>query len=694
MKQTKFFLVFSLSLATMVCGKQETESTPVPGTKPIKNLREVPPPRKSYIKKAPTQAIINRYGNLRVVVFQNEDVKEDETLTTEARWHFAPLPLIDLKKLQSKFEELQELQKKASDNRPGKVLTLEFELSFENTELAGLIAEQLSLKRKTPVPSWRVESLPDEVIRRCYANIGGKTQIIYSFPDEGAVEDGASDWIQPPPLVTANVTGTLDELSKFVKNPIITEKCVAGAWTGKLSFIGVTLRNFAKTDFAQKLKGGDKMKNEVTISSEASGGGGGLDIGGVLSFGGAASGSNAKTTVDVHRWVDRQQVLKTMNEYYSGLDTAWFSEFKVADHDQSRLKEMVDRITQRAEHVQLDYKEQKGNTLKFVDQQNNEVLVTVGKINDVQLANNASITVNKGSTTSGNVGAYGGSQEKHLNLTITNDPHAEHLGTPIIPTTVDLYQINDAVLDGVVKETAGGVEEATPNTNIPLVAAYVEREAPIFDVGMIIASMIPWQDYSAEFKRAWVPCDGRVVPGSDYEKMRLKTLGNGDGWKLDAVNESIPEINEYGKPKKNGKTFQKQLERKVEREAGEIHVPDLRGQFLRGLNVFVDEMKEGPVKGPRADGRQAPSDPKDPAKPEGEKKAARQAGDWQEEEFKRHNHRILTYNDDFNWGGGEHPPSFSRNDAPHRNWAYTTEPEGGSETRPSNVAVYYYIKVN
>ncbi len=112
-------------------------------------------------------------------------------------------------------------------------------------------------------------------------------------------------------------------------------------------------------------------------------------------------------------------------------------------------------------------------------------------------------------------------------------------------------------------------------------------------------------------------------------------------------------------------------------------VPDLRGMFLRGMN-------EG-----RKDGRQDPEE--------------RNAGGFQSDAFKAHNH-----------GGGKHThPTYTTGSATgdhtgaifvvkgtqppgyvgtHKDDGEMSEDviktEGGDETRPKNVAVYYYIRIN
>jgi len=98
---------------------------------------------------------------------------------------------------------------------------------------------------------------------------------------------------------------------------------------------------------------------------------------------------------------------------------------------------------------------------------------------------------------------------------------------------------------------------------------------------------------------------------------------------------------------------------------GKTTVPDLRGMFIRGLNVD------------RKDGRQDP---------EGHD---RLVGDYQADAVQRHSHAVKTAGI---WGR-----SFKGEDGSPRT-AYEKSEEtgerGGAETRPRNVALYYYIKIS
>jgi hypothetical protein len=98
---------------------------------------------------------------------------------------------------------------------------------------------------------------------------------------------------------------------------------------------------------------------------------------------------------------------------------------------------------------------------------------------------------------------------------------------------------------------------------------------------------------------------------------------------------------------------------------GEKLAPDLRGMFLRGMN-------EG-----RDDGKQDPQDDRD-------------VGDYQADSYKKHNHLLpISENKGNIWGVSYSTQGEFEGD--HYRW---TKMSGEKETRPKNVAVYFYIKIN
>lgn len=102
-----------------------------------------------------------------------------------------------------------------------------------------------------------------------------------------------------------------------------------------------------------------------------------------------------------------------------------------------------------------------------------------------------------------------------------------------------------------------------------------------------------------------------------------------------------------------------------------IPVPDLRGQFLRGIDTAIG----GSLAGTDPDGMRKP-------------------GSIQRGMLQTHLHQTTTT---YNWSGSSGPPSplspgFQKNSGLSFD-TLSTKAFGGSETRPTNVAVYWYVKV-
>lgn len=140
----------------------------------------------------------------------------------------------------------------------------------------------------------------------------------------------------------------------------------------------------------------------------------------------------------------------------------------------------------------------------------------------------------------------------------------------------------------------------------------------LLPVGTILASMLPEGQFNQETGGGWVLADGRLAEGARYATL-----------------------------------------------TGNTKVPDLRGMFLRGLNI------DGEGGDPDGSGRIA--------------------GDFQADEFKSHRHSVRTA-----YSGSAHAGDISSSNSRENaaNAGFFTDPIGGNETRPKNVAVYYYIKID
>ncbi len=174
-------------------------------------------------------------------------------------------------------------------------------------------------------------------------------------------------------------------------------------------------------------------------------------------------------------------------------------------------------------------------------------------------------------------------------------------------------------------------------------------------IGSIISSVVPYEQFmrlnkfnlnNTISKNIWAPCDGRNVSGSDYSHFNS-------------------------------------------------NVPDLRGVFLRGLNQLYQNNKgAGNIKLDQLDINNT-----------------RSAGSFQAESTKLPNSGFkISYEGEHTHkyqikfiGGEEGEIAWEKNKAKRKTEERTTKPSnkhnhsvtgGDKETRPKNVAVYYYIKIN
>lgn len=180
---------------------------------------------------------------------------------------------------------------------------------------------------------------------------------------------------------------------------------------------------------------------------------------------------------------------------------------------------------------------------------------------------------------------------------------------------------------GAISSKAYALENVSSNKELPIgtiVTSYLNFEQ--FNTATKNNEKSPGGIWTSN-KSKWAPCDGRPIPTSKFQVLTSQT-----------------------------------------------QVPDLRGMFLRGLNIFDPYQPVPPISVDKAD-------------PE-----IRTVGSYQSDELKSHKHTfsyLKPKQNDSNGGSSNH--EVSDTDRPTDG---TTNATGGVETRPKNIAVYYYIKIN
>lgn len=168
----------------------------------------------------------------------------------------------------------------------------------------------------------------------------------------------------------------------------------------------------------------------------------------------------------------------------------------------------------------------------------------------------------------------------------------------------------------------------------------------IDDKDMIpIGSIIPYAGTSDDKTlndQGWLLCDGRTISRTDYSDLFqiIKiTYGTGDG-------------------------------------VSSFNLPDYRGQFLRGVSgdTDIDPDKKDRISQSNSNGGNGDA-------------TGNSVGSFQEDEFKSHSHQLKLWSRSFQGSDDDDKPF----DDQGSKYGFT-EYEGGKETRPKNVYVYYLIK--
>jgi len=164
-------------------------------------------------------------------------------------------------------------------------------------------------------------------------------------------------------------------------------------------------------------------------------------------------------------------------------------------------------------------------------------------------------------------------------------------------------------------------------------------------IGTIISSVLHYDDFlevngyvrtTDTSKVKWVPCDGRSVAGSKYALSAHCSA--------------------------NGKS-----------------APDLRGVFLRGINDY-----DVPGYSPHPKHNQL--NPED-----------KKANEFQDDAIEKHTHVLNLYRHGYAWGNapdGVSTNEYKQHDNSLKKMSTFENENAASETRPKNVTVYFYLKIN
>lgn len=593
------------------------------------------------------QMYIPDYGS-QITIFVNSN---SAALGGRQSFAFMPTPILDQSALQKTFVDLTA---SLTDDQKKSPLPISISLhwTYQLEQTKRLIAAELSKRPEftnTPIYESDVLTVPLNAFA-VYAMIDNKEYPLEVMPDPAT-------GTQIPPNLADPDNGTLTApyalIAAFAQQPAIGARGYVTTADIQTTAISISGKILSSEDFLNQVSGPASFSQ--TLNSTSSSGGVGLALpvlGGI--FGGNSSASSASESSQINRFVSRNFVQHTLESGGEILSIHRWTDAHPGTAPDSVVTQLVSFALNAMNHTTARFEKQADGSYKLHSDDLNSDLGSSLTLSQIAVATKGSSdfdpTLN-GDIKAGNVSA---SDAAKLTNNGSNDISWSAQGNIAVPSTVDLYyatsdQFKANLAAEYVTDQANYAQttfniKARVTTSIPSV--------PLDPgVGTIVASEVPWNAQTTEFREHWIPADGRAVPeSSQYFKLMIALLPADPG------------------------------------QPTEVRVPDLRGQFLRGLNNF--------------DGSIAPSkvDPFDR-----ENGRARKVGEVQSSAIQKQNLQVDTQNKlhNFSHGGdsgyGDHIKIPQDHGGDWMQLGIMLDPNvsySPFETRPTNISVFYYIKIN
>jgi hypothetical protein len=562
---------------------------------------------------------------------------------------FLPQPIVSQTLLDTAFHQLDasltDAQKKSNA-----VFTIPVQWTYDLARVKQLVATYLESRYGGTIQPQDIQTLPLNAFV-VYALFPDGTQLtLRHFPD---IDTGGTQMIvnSLPEPGTGQISATYAQLKSFDTNPQIGAHGYVTAAALATTAISISGQIFTSNDFLNQVNGAGGLSQ--ILNSQSSTGGVGLAIP-VLSgiFGGGESSSSSSETSSINRFVSRHFVQSALE---NGSSSVVINSFSDANPDQQKstiISQLVNFALGAMNHTTAQFVSDASGLYKLHSDSLNADLGTGMTLSQIAAASKGSSNFDPQLSQDISDGKVTAKDTEQLTQNSTSDISWTASGSIMVPSTVDLYYSTDEHFTQTITDQFVGNEAHYTNAVYDAPANNLTTSVRTsFDVGIgsIVASMVPWENQSPEFREHFVPADGRAVDSTTQYFALMNSL----------------------------------------RPAGEpvltaVAVPDLRGIFLRGLNNFDTAL--------------APStmDPDYVGK-------TRVAGQDQEQDsMRREVDTIANAGGDLNnfvrrtggdAGNGDH---FSPLDAVGHSSGHALQVTvgQGSETRPVNRAVYYYIRVN
>jgi hypothetical protein len=552
---------------------------------------------------------------------------------------FVPHPILDSTRLKQAFESLQ-----SSLSDAQKVSTATFALpvkwTYDLERVKSLVANFLKNKYGGDIQPSDIQTVPLNAYVVYVPRSDGTQVSLKHLPD-----------IQPGVLNAQQVLGALPEpasgklvasfidISNFVENPAIGAHGYVTAAQLTTTAVSISGSIFTSADFRDQVNGKGGLQQTLTSQSSSGGVGIALPVVGGL-FGGQQNSSGASESSSINRFVSRNFV---QSAFESGSSKIYIREFTDSHSGQGLpdvIKQLLSFALENMNHTTAMFEKQKDGLYKLHSDSLNTDLGTGMTLSQIAAATKGDSEFSGKLQHDVQADGVKASDASELTDSGKSDISWTASGNILVPSTVDLYYAsNDQFSHNVTTEYLS--DEASYANYIydsPATVLSSDDGAPIdAEIGAIIASMVPWEAASAAFRAHYLPADGREVDkSSQYYAL---------------INRQRP----------SGQS-----------DLSQVNVPDLRGMFLRGLNV-MDPQSSVQLDPGRADENN------------------RVVGGYEADEVGPHQHNLSKLGNypNGNGGDGSHigEGGTLRKD-------YPIDSNATKETRPKNIAVYYYIRVN
>ena len=441
------------------------------------------------------------------------------------------------------------------------------------------------------------------------------------------------------------VKGTYKELNYFYENRrtnLIWANLYSDGTPYSTTTVSAMATFFNDSRNSKKIFGDEDIVRRNIVNSSSSGGGFGISAGPV-SIGGGISDTTVTTEKQIKRYLNRTFVANALSSSKSEInlivdgDIAKYSEL---------IKQFVDKLFENKSKIEAKISVEANNTIKLINDQISNVSII-----DSESILSAKPRIDKNDENDVEFkygGVSGGSKTKN-NLKTQDDISWEIKGTDVIPVKVDLYLLSETqVKDEFSSLAILFNREAKKNTITPFIypAVWLAKNPEyinpnITDKDNPIGSILAFAGSKEDKPGGWEICDGASKKTNEFPQL-FKILGFKWGKGVDLT---------------------------------EFKIPDLQGQFLRGVDY---EQKTDPevLKRINSEG------------------TVGEVGSFQDDDLESHAHTTDLYGSP---GGGNNFATDgkigSTDNVLRFSKSNTVQPFGGLETRPKNAYVNFIIRV-